>query len=104
MQLLPVAAEWIPVRVASACRRADTLEGFRCETDREAFFERIDRTADAPRPAAAALAAAVSVRQRVRDARRDVRQADRAHRPVRAGRVPPGVRRRPRPQRRPTTS
>jgi 2-hydroxychromene-2-carboxylate isomerase len=41
---LPVSAEWIPV-LASALPAADTLEGWRCETDREAFFERIGRRA-----------------------------------------------------------
>jgi 2-hydroxychromene-2-carboxylate isomerase len=41
---LPVSAEWIPV-TASRLPAADTLEGWRCETDREAFFERIARTA-----------------------------------------------------------
>jgi 2-hydroxychromene-2-carboxylate isomerase len=45
LQLLPVAAEWIPIRAANL-PGADTLEGFRCETDREAFFERIARTAE----------------------------------------------------------
>ena len=45
LQLLPVAAEWIPVRAANL-PGADTLEGFRCETDREAFFERVARTAE----------------------------------------------------------
>jgi 2-hydroxychromene-2-carboxylate isomerase len=45
LQLLPVAAEWIPVSAASL-PGADTLEGFRCETDREAYFERIARTAE----------------------------------------------------------
>ena len=41
---LPVSAEWIPVS-ANGLPAADTLEGWRCETDREAFFERIARTA-----------------------------------------------------------
>ncbi len=41
---LPVGAEWIPV-LASSLPAADTLEGWRCETDREAFCERIARTA-----------------------------------------------------------
>jgi 2-hydroxychromene-2-carboxylate isomerase len=41
---LPVSAEWIPV-TASSLPAADTLEGWRCDTDREAFFERIARTA-----------------------------------------------------------
>ncbi len=44
LQVLPVSAEWIPVS-ASGLAGADTLEGFRCETDREAFFERIERVA-----------------------------------------------------------
>ena len=42
--LLPVAAEWIPIS-AGGLPAADTLEGFRCEADREAFFDRIARTA-----------------------------------------------------------
>ena len=46
------------------------------------------------RPAAAPLARAVPVRQLAGDARGDVRRVDRAHRPVRAGGLPPGVRRR----------
>jgi 2-hydroxychromene-2-carboxylate isomerase len=41
---LPVSAEWIPV-TASSLPAADTLEGWRCATDREAFFERIARAA-----------------------------------------------------------
>lgn len=45
LQELPVSAEWIPVS-ASALPGADTLEGFRCETDREAFFDRIARAAE----------------------------------------------------------
>jgi 2-hydroxychromene-2-carboxylate isomerase len=35
---------WIPV-AASRLPGADTLEGFRCATDREAFFDRIERSA-----------------------------------------------------------
>ena len=38
------AAEWIPV-AAPRLPAADTLEGFRCETDREAFFDRIEHDA-----------------------------------------------------------
>ncbi len=45
LQVLPVAAEWIPI-ASQRLPAADTLEGFRCETDREAFFERIARTAE----------------------------------------------------------
>jgi 2-hydroxychromene-2-carboxylate isomerase len=41
--LLP-AAEWIPVS-AAGLPRADMLDGFRCESDREAFFDRIERAA-----------------------------------------------------------
>ena len=41
---------------------------------------------------------AVSLRQRARDARRDVCEVDRAHRAVRPGRLPPGLRRRARPR------
>ena len=41
--LLP-EAEWIPV-FAPALPRADLLDGFRCQTDREAFCERIERLA-----------------------------------------------------------
>ncbi len=44
LQTLPVAAEWIPV-LSAGLPAADSLEGFRCETDREAFFDRIARTA-----------------------------------------------------------
>ncbi|HTN25462.1 MAG TPA: DsbA family protein, partial [Solirubrobacteraceae bacterium] len=43
ISLLP-AAEWIPI-TASRLPGADTLEGFRCQTDREAFFDRIERSA-----------------------------------------------------------
>jgi 2-hydroxychromene-2-carboxylate isomerase len=43
ISLLP-AAVWIPV-AASRLPGADTLEGFRCATDREAFFDRIERSA-----------------------------------------------------------
>ncbi len=45
IQVLPVAAEWIPV-LSERLPAADSLEGFRCETDREAFFDRIARTAE----------------------------------------------------------
>lgn len=45
LQVLPVAVEWIPVQ-ASALPAADTLEGWRCETDREAYFDRISRLAE----------------------------------------------------------
>ncbi|MGH2943520.1 MAG: hypothetical protein ACRDLN_12185, partial [Solirubrobacteraceae bacterium] len=41
--LLPTA-EWIPV-CAPALPGADLLDGFRCATDREAFFDRIERLA-----------------------------------------------------------
>ncbi|HUR86382.1 MAG TPA: DsbA family protein [Solirubrobacteraceae bacterium] len=44
ISLLP-AAEWIPV-AARDLPAADSLEGFRCEADREAFFERIERAAE----------------------------------------------------------
>jgi len=40
MQVLPVAAEWVPV-LSARLPGADSLEGFRCEADREAFLERI---------------------------------------------------------------
>jgi 2-hydroxychromene-2-carboxylate isomerase len=43
ISLLP-AAVWIPV-LATQLPAADTLEGFRCATDREAFFDRIERSA-----------------------------------------------------------
>jgi 2-hydroxychromene-2-carboxylate isomerase len=43
ISLLP-AAVWIPV-MAARLPGADTLEGFRCATDREAFFDRIERSA-----------------------------------------------------------
>lgn len=44
IQVLPVRAEWIPV--ASARLPApDTLEAWRCETDREAFCEHIEQRA-----------------------------------------------------------
>jgi 2-hydroxychromene-2-carboxylate isomerase len=44
LQALPVRAEWIPIR-AAGLPRADTLEAWRCETDREAFRDRIERAA-----------------------------------------------------------
>jgi 2-hydroxychromene-2-carboxylate isomerase len=44
LELLPVAAEWIPV-LAAGLPRADSLEGWRCETDREAYLDRVERTA-----------------------------------------------------------
>jgi 2-hydroxychromene-2-carboxylate isomerase len=44
MQTLPVAAEWVPVQ-AAGLGAADTLDGFRCETDSEAFRDRIERVA-----------------------------------------------------------
>jgi 2-hydroxychromene-2-carboxylate isomerase len=43
ISLLP-AALWIPV-MAARLPGADTLDGFRCATDREAFFDRIERAA-----------------------------------------------------------
>jgi 2-hydroxychromene-2-carboxylate isomerase len=44
MQVLPVAAEWVPVQ-AAGLPAADTLQGFRCEADRLAYFDRVERTA-----------------------------------------------------------
>ncbi len=44
ISLLP-AVEWIPV-AARGLPAADTLEAWRCEADREAFFERIERAAE----------------------------------------------------------
>lgn len=44
LQVLPVVAEWVPV-LARDLPAADTFEGFRCETDREAFLERYERSA-----------------------------------------------------------
>jgi 2-hydroxychromene-2-carboxylate isomerase len=44
LQVLPVRAEWIPVHAAKLAG-ADTFEGWRCETDREAFLERMERAA-----------------------------------------------------------
>jgi 2-hydroxychromene-2-carboxylate isomerase len=43
LELLP-GAEWIPVH-AAGLPGADTLEGFRCQTDVEAFRDRIERVA-----------------------------------------------------------
>jgi 2-hydroxychromene-2-carboxylate isomerase len=45
LQVLPVPAEWIPISSADLVG-ADSLEGFRCETDREAYLERIARLAE----------------------------------------------------------
>jgi len=45
IEVLPVSAEWIPVS-AGALPGSDTLEGWRCETDREAYFDRIARIAE----------------------------------------------------------
>jgi len=44
LQVLPVRAEWIPI-AAAELPAADTLEGWRCDADREAYFERIGRAA-----------------------------------------------------------
>jgi 2-hydroxychromene-2-carboxylate isomerase len=41
--LLP-AADWIPVS-AGGLAHAEMFDAFRCETDREAFFERVERAA-----------------------------------------------------------
>lgn len=46
LQTLPFAAEWIPIRSADL-PAADSLEGFRCETDELAFRERITARAAA---------------------------------------------------------
>jgi 2-hydroxychromene-2-carboxylate isomerase len=45
IQVLPVATQWIPVS-AAGLPGSDTLEGFRCETDREAYVDRIARVAE----------------------------------------------------------
>jgi 2-hydroxychromene-2-carboxylate isomerase len=45
IQVLPVATEWIGVS-AAGLPGSDTLEGFRCETDREAYADRIARVAE----------------------------------------------------------
>jgi 2-hydroxychromene-2-carboxylate isomerase len=42
--VLPGALEWIPVR-ARELPAVDSLEAFRCETDREAYLDRIERAA-----------------------------------------------------------
>ena len=89
LHVLPVRAEWQPVL-------ARELPGASAEALRAAT-----RRHSAPRsprarelgPAAAALARPVPVRQRAGDARRDVRQVDRPGRSLRAGGLPPGVRR-----------
>jgi 2-hydroxychromene-2-carboxylate isomerase len=44
IQTLPVAAEWIPIS-SERLPAADSLEGFRCQADRDAFFDRIERAA-----------------------------------------------------------
>lgn len=41
--LLPIA-DWVPVS-AAGLPHAETFDGFRCETDREAFFDRVERAA-----------------------------------------------------------
>lgn len=46
LQVLPFAAEWIPVR-STELPGADSLEGFRCAADAEAFRERIETRARA---------------------------------------------------------
>ncbi|WP_205696052.1 DsbA family protein [Conexibacter sp. SYSU D00693] len=46
LAVLPVVAEWIPVR-SQALPGADTWEGFRCATDREVALGRIEETAAA---------------------------------------------------------
>ena len=46
LQVLPVRAEWIPVRSAEL-PGADSLEGFRCETDRLAYLDRVSARAAA---------------------------------------------------------
>lgn len=46
LQTLPIAAEWTPVR-SQELASPDTWEGFRCEADRLAALERIERTAAA---------------------------------------------------------
>lgn len=45
LHVLPVRAEWIPIASADLAG-ADSLEGWRCETDREAYLERIARLAE----------------------------------------------------------
>ena len=45
IQVLAVATEWVPVS-AAGLPGSDTLEGFRCETDREAYVDRIERAAE----------------------------------------------------------
>lgn len=44
LQVLPFAAEWIPIRSADL-PGANTLEGFRCEADASAFRERLEARA-----------------------------------------------------------
>lgn len=44
LQVLPIAAEWVPVR-STELAAPDTWEGFRCQADRDAALEAIERTA-----------------------------------------------------------
>jgi 2-hydroxychromene-2-carboxylate isomerase len=44
LHVLPFAAEWIPVRSLDLAA-PDTFEGFRCETDREAYLESVEARA-----------------------------------------------------------
>ena len=93
LHVLPGPAEWQPV-LARELSNAETFEAYRCRTEEEVFRAEIERAARAAGPAAAEVADPVPVRQRAGDARRNVRQVDRAHGAVRAGGLPPGVRRR----------
>src|SRR3954471_5553473 len=102
---MPVATEWIPV-LAAGLPAAESFEAFRCAEERSIVLGGVGEGAGPPGrpslsgPAPVPLAGPVPVRLVVRDARADLRAADRADRPVRAGGVPPGVRGRSRAGRR----
>ena len=91
---MPVAVEWVPVH-AAGLPGGGPFEAFRCAEERDIALARRRAHGGRARPAARALARPVPVRQRLRDAGRDVRAADRAHGRVRARRLPPGLRGRP---------
>ena len=88
LHVLPGPAEWQPVLAHDLGLEPSTHAG------EESGVEPLEHVRSALAPAAAALARSLPFRQLARDARGDLREVDRTDRPLRPGRLPPGLRRR----------
>ena len=90
--------EWQPILLGGLFKRFGR-DSWANGPGREEGIAEVERRAAGLRPAAARLARPLARQHAVRDARRDLRQADRPHRLLLPRRLPPGLRRRARPDR-----